>query len=82
MLNREHIVETFNNKFGVDVDAFDETVIDGFIDLEMLGITDEMMLECIEDEIFENANELTDATLIREHLKNKAKPKKKAMNAI
>ncbi len=78
MLNREHIVEAFNNKFGVDVDAFDETVIDGFIDLEMLGITDEMMLECIEDEIFANANELTDATLIREHLKNKAKPKKKA----
>ena len=64
MLNRELIIEKYNDTFGASLDAWDDNIIEGFVDLEVLGITDDMMLKCIEDKVFTKDEELLDPTLI------------------
>lgn len=77
MLNRELIIEKYNEKYGSTFDAYDDKIIEGFIDLDMLGITDDMMLKCIDDNVFTSLDDMLNATLIRNHVEDKPKKKSK-----
>ena len=82
MLNREMIIERINNKYGKHLDAYDAMTLETFIDLEVLGITDEMMDRCIDDDVFnkfgDTADDLFNGAEIIEHCKKAEKAEKKA----
>ena len=73
MLNREMIIEKANAQYGWNLDAWNDDVIEKFIDLDILGIDDDAMLKAIESGTLESEDDLFDGSKILQ-----SKPKKKA----
>ena len=76
MLNNEMIIKRYNEYAFADVDPYCEEVLDGLVDLEMLGITEEQIIECIDAGLFASVDDLLNAELIQNHFKEKGGKKK------
>lgn len=66
MLNREKIVKAFNKTTGRRVKFDDDATIDAFIDLDVFGVTEDMMMDLIDGGIITNRSELFDADFIKD----------------
>lgn len=78
MLNREMIIEKANAQYGWNLDAWNDDVIEKFIDLDILGIDDDAMLKAIESGTLESEDDLFDgAKILQSKPKEKAKKTKK-----
>lgn len=73
MLNREMIIEKANAQYGWNLDAFNDDVIEKFLDLDILGVEDDMMVNAIESGTLECEDDLFDYQIV-----SKSKPKKKS----
>lgn len=74
MLNREQIVKEFNKKTGKRVKADSDAVIEGFIDLEVFGITEEMLYAVIEADLVHDKSSLLDWSFIKQAYESIAEP--------
>lgn len=70
MINRENVVKLFNKVNNKRISADSESLIEGFVDLDIFGVTEEMLVQAIESGRVTTKEQLIDSDFIKSVLVN------------
>ena len=65
MINRENVVKLFNKVNNKRISADSESLIEGFVDLDIFGVTEEMLVQAIESGRVTTKEQLIDSDFIK-----------------